>query len=143
MSLHQNLKVLSEMPLFRNIDPRRLRVIAMTGETLAFRAGERLFEKGDDGDAAYVVLRGEVDVLVPVPAGETSVAVLGPGQIVGEMAVLTDGIRSTAIAAKSDVEVMRFDRSVILSLLREFPDFSLEMIRVLARRLEATTARSV
>jgi len=143
MSLQRSVDVLTDMPLFRKIDPKRLRVIAMMAEQLSFKAGERLFEKGDEGDAAFIVLEGEVDVLVPVTGGETSVAVLGPGQIVGEMAVLTDQPRSTAIAARTDLRVMRFDRGMVLNLLREFPDFALELIRVLAQRLETTTMRSV
>lgn len=143
MSLKRSVDVLTDMPLFRKIDGKRLRVIAMMAEQLSFRAGERLFEKGDEGDAAFIVLDGEVDVLVPVGSGETSVAVLGPGQIVGEMAVLTDQPRSTAIAARTDLRVMRFDRGMVLNLLREFPDFALELIRVLAQRLETTTMRSV
>ena len=139
MSLKMIVKVLAEVPLFRNVDPKQLRVFAMMGESLTYRAGERLFEKGDDGDAAYVVINGEVDVLVPTDQGEASVAVLGAREIFGEMAVLCNQPRSTAIAARSDLMVLRLDRSVIMKLLHEFPGIALEFIRVLAGRLEATS----
>jgi CRP-like cAMP-binding protein len=125
--------------MFRNIDPKRLRLFAFMGETLTYRAGERLFERGDDGNAAYIIIDGTVDVLVPVEDGETAVAALGSKEIFGEMAVLCDQPRSTAIAARTDLTVLRLQRSTFLNLLREFPDVALELIKVLASRLEATT----
>ena len=139
MSLNRAVQVLQEMPLFRNLDLKRLRVVAMMGEPQAYRAKERLFEKGDEGDAAFIILEGEVEVLVPAEGGEQSVAVLGEGEIFGELAVICDQTRSTAIAARTELQVLRLDRDVVLNLMREFPDISLEMVRILARRLERTT----
>jgi len=140
MSLNRAVQVLQEMPLFRNIDMKRLRVVAMMGESQAYRAKERLFEKGDEGDAAFIIIDGEVEVLVPAEGGEQSVATLGKGEIFGELAVISDQTRSTAIAARCELEVLRLDRNVVLNLMREFPDISLEMVRILAQRLERTTS---
>lgn len=139
MSLNRAVQVMQEMQLFRNVDPKQLKVVAMMGEARIYRAGERLFEKGDEGDAAYIVLGGEVDVLVPTGGGEQRVAVLGPGEIFGELAVICEQPRSTGIAARSDLEVLRLDRNVVLNLIREFPDISLELVRILGSRLERTT----
>ena len=139
MSLNRAVQVLQEMPLFRNLDLKRLRVVAMMGESQAYRARERLFEKGDEGDAAFIIIDGEVEVLVPVEGGEQSVAILGKGEIFGELAVICDQTRSSAIAARSELEVLRLDRNVVLNLMREFPDISLEMVRILGGRLERTT----
>ncbi len=139
MSLNQAVQVLQEMPLFRNLDLKRLRVVAMMGESQAYRDQERLFEKGDEGDAAFIIIDGEVEVLVPVDGGEQSVAILGKGEIFGELAAICNQTRSTAIAACSELEVLRLDRSVVLNLMREFPDISLELVRILGGRLERTT----
>jgi CRP-like cAMP-binding protein len=139
MSLNQVVQVMQEMPLFRNVDQKQLRVVAMMGEARTYRGGERLFEKGDEGDAAYIVVTGEVEVLVPSDGSEQSVATLGKGELFGEMAVLCDQSRTTAIAAKSDLEVLRLDRDVVLNLMREFPAITLELVRILGRRLERTT----
>ncbi len=139
MSLNKTVDVLCEVPMFRNVDPKQLRLFAFMGETLTYREGERLFEKGDEGDAAFVVINGSVNVLVPNDDGETAVATLSEREIFGEMAVLCDQRRSTAIAAKTDVEVLRLDRAVIMNLLQEFPHIALELLKVLASRLEATT----
>jgi CRP-like cAMP-binding protein len=124
MSLNQAVQVLQEMPLFRNVDPKQLRVVAMMGESLTYRAGERLFEKGDEGDAAFIIIGGEVEVLVPANGGEQSVAILGKGELFGELAVICDQARTTAIAARSELETLRLGRSVVLNLMREFPDIN-------------------
>jgi CRP-like cAMP-binding protein len=139
MSLNRAVEVMQEMPLFRNVDPKQLRVVAMLGESRSYRAGERLFEKGDEGDSAYIILNGEVSVLVPSDGGEQAVAVIGKGEIFGELAVLCEQPRSTAIAARTDLEVLRLDRAMLLNLIREFPDITLELVRILGRRLERTT----
>ncbi|HET7409063.1 MAG TPA: cyclic nucleotide-binding domain-containing protein [Paracoccaceae bacterium] len=139
MSLNDAVNVMMEVPMFRNVEPKRLRLFAFMGETLTYRAGERLFEKGDDGDAAYIIIDGTVDVLVPVEDGEFPVATLGAREIFGEMAVLCSRPRSTAIAARTDLTVLRLQRSAFLNLLCEFPEIALELIRILADRLEATT----
>ncbi len=139
MSLNQAVDVMMEIPMFRRVDPKRLRLFAFMGETLTYRAGERLFEKGEEGNAAFIIIDGTVDVLVPVDGGETAVAALGAKEIFGEMAVLCDQPRSTAIAARTELTVLRLQRSAFLNLLREFPDIALELIKVLASRLESTT----
>jgi CRP-like cAMP-binding protein len=139
VSLNDAVDVMCEIPMFRNVDPKRLRLFAFMGETLTYHARERLFEKGEEGDAAYVILEGEVDVLIPTGDGEISVAVLGAREIFGEMAVLCDQPRSTAIAAKTDLKVLRLERKALMDMLHEFPDISLELIKVLASRLETTS----
>ena len=139
MGIRQTTEVLREMELFSKVDDRQLRAVAMMGEELSYREGERLFEQGEEGDAAYVVISGAVEVIVKVEDGERAVATLGRGEIFGELAVLCDKPRSTAIAAREALVVFRLDRGVILNMLREFPDVALQMIRILGRRLEVTT----
>ena len=139
MNLKEIVCVLCEIPMFRNVEEKRLKLFAMMGQTLTYRQGERLFEKGDEGDAAYVILDGAVDVLIPTDSGEISVAVLGSKEIFGEMAVLLDQPRTTAIAARTDLKVLLLDRQAFFNMLSEFPDVAIELIKVIGARLEATT----
>lgn len=139
MGIRDITAVLREMELFSKVDDRQLRAVAMMGEELSYRDGERLFDQGDEGEAAYVVIEGAVEVLVRVNGGERSVATLGKGEIFGELAVLCDRPRTTGIAARGDLVALRLERGVILNMLREFPDIALQMIRILGRRLELTT----
>ncbi|MEL6478218.1 MAG: cyclic nucleotide-binding domain-containing protein [Pseudomonadota bacterium] len=141
MSLSRTVDVMQATPLFRRLDPKRLRVVAMMGQTLRYRDGERLFEQGSEGEDAYVLLTGEVDVLVAAGDEERVVATLGPGEIFGEIAALTDQPRTSSIRAQAEVEVLQLDRQTILALMREFPDIALELIRILANRLRDTSAQ--
>ena len=142
MSLSATLEVLRAMALFRQLDPARLRLVALAGRVQVLRARERLWERGEAGDHVYIVLAGSVDVLVPSDGGEVSVAVIGSGEIVGEMAVLTGNPRSMAIAAREDSRLFRLEGDTVLGLLREFPELSLEVIRILADRLDRANARA-
>lgn len=132
------IDVLQEAAIFRNIDAKRLKLVAYLGQTLEYHVGERLFERGDEGDAVFVVLEGEVEVIVPTAAGEAPVAVLGKYEIFGEMGVFSDQARSAAIQAKTKATVLRLEKTALLGLLQEFPDVALDVIKVLAKRLDAT-----
>ncbi|MEM9100218.1 MAG: cyclic nucleotide-binding domain-containing protein [Pseudomonadota bacterium] len=141
MNLNQAVEVMQGTPIFRKLDPKRLRVVAMMGDTLSYRAGERLFEAGEEGDSAFVILSGSVDVMVKVPDGEIAVTELKQGEIFGEIAALTGQPRTSAIQARSDLDVLRLDRPTITNLVREFPDIALEIIGVMADRLRDTSAQ--
>lgn len=139
MDMNAALAVLRETPLFRDTDPQRLKVVAMVGDRLRYRAGEAVFDRGDDGDAAYVVLSGAVDVVIPTEGGEQVVARLGRGELFGEIAVLCDRPRTSGIVAAEETELLRLERDTLTGLMTDLPGLSMRMIRMLAQRLEATT----
>ena len=139
MSLNKAVEAMQQTPIFAGIDPKRLRLLAFMSESLTYRAGELLFDQGDEGDSALVVIDGSASVLINIGGEKKEVAVIGSKQIFGEMAVLCDIPRTAAIGAKSDLEVLRIDRDAFLKLLSEFTEVSLQVMRFLAARLEATT----
>lgn len=139
MSLTDTIEVLRDTALFRKLDDKRLKVIAMMGETQSFRSGEEIFAQGDEGDAAYIVISGSVDVIVGTDGSATAVTTLGRAEIFGEIAVLCDLRRTTGIRAHEDASVLKLSRTQLLNLMQEFPDIALEMIRILGNRLQATT----
>lgn len=139
MSLNKAVEAMQQTPIFTGIDPKRLRLLAFMSESLTYRAGELLFDQGDEGDSAFVVIDGSASVLINIGGEKKEVAVIGSKQIFGEMAVLCDIPRTAAIGAKSDLEVLRIDRDAFLKLLSEFTEVSLQVMRFLAARLEATT----
>lgn len=126
-------------PIFAGVDPKRLRLLAFMSESLTYREGEMIFDQGEDGDSAFVVIEGAATVTVEINGEKVDVAEIGPKQIFGEMAVLCDMPRTAAISAKNDLSVLRIERDPFLKLLREFPEVSLKVMRFLARRLENTT----
>lgn len=139
MSLDQAVEAMVMTPIFSGVDPKRLRLLAFMSESLTYREGELIFDQGEEGDSAFVVIEGAATVSVQIGGKKVDVAEIGPKQIFGEMAVLCDVPRTAAISAKSDLSVLRIERDPFLKLLREFPDVSLKVMRFLARRLENTT----
>ncbi len=67
-------------------------------------------------------------------------ATVGPNSIIGEIAILCDVNRTATVRANSALDVLRIDKDQFLALLAEFPEMSVEIIRVLANRLSQTTA---
>ena len=139
MSLDKAVEAMVMTPIFKGVDPKRLRLLAFMSESLTYRDGETLFDQGEEGDSAFVVIEGEADVIIDTGEAKITVATIGAKQIFGEMAVLADVPRTAAIVAKGDLSVLRIERDPFLKLLREFPDVALRVMRFLALRLESTT----
>ena len=97
MSLNQEVELLRSVPLFAKIDQSKLKLLAFTSERLTYREGQELFQQGDMGDAAYVIVEGEVAVMIDTPSGRMQVAKMGKNAFVGEIAILCDVPRTATI----------------------------------------------
>ena len=136
MTLETEVQSLRQVPMFRDIDPARLKLLAFTSERVNFAEGQKFFQQGDAADAAYVVLQGKADVTIDSPRGDIKVAELGQNAIVGEMGILSDSPRSATIVAAAPTTALRIDKRVFLELLTQFPQMSIAVMRELASRLE-------
>ena len=140
MSLDEEVDVLRRIPLFGNIEPTKLKLLAFTSERLTYDKGQTLFRQGDMGDAAYIILDGEADVVVSAPPGEPrKVAGLGRHDIIGEIAVLCDVPRTASVIAASRLTTLKISKDNFIRMITEFPQMAVEILRELARRLEKTT----
>lgn len=143
MTLDAEVSSLRQVPMFRDIDPSRLKLLAFTSEHVQFSKGQRLFAQGDAADAAYVILDGRADVVLANPTGAVKVAELGRNDLVGEMGILSDAPRSATVVATEPSSVLRIDKRVFFELLNQFPQMSIAIMRELANRLERTNAQLV
>jgi CRP/FNR family transcriptional regulator, cyclic AMP receptor protein len=100
-------------------------------------AGQTLFREGDLGDAFYVVTAGEVDIRV----GEELVETVGPGGVVGEMAMIDGGARSASAVARTDSRVVRLDEKRFKFLVQQTPNFAVQVMRIMADRLRRMDSR--
>ncbi|MCB0328039.1 MAG: DUF1003 domain-containing protein [Bdellovibrionales bacterium] len=104
-------------------------------------AGEYIFQVGDDGDALYFVEEGTVELYIKDHAGgQISLAVLEPGEIFGEIAVLDGGSRTASAVCRSDVLVQRLDRSEFVELLHSNTEIGLALLALIANRLREADA---
>ena len=141
MTLETEVQSLRQVPMFRDIDPARLKLLAFTSERGNFAEGQKFFQQGDAADAAYVILQGKADVAVDSTGGEIKIAELGQNAIVGEMGILSDSPRSATIIAAAPTTALRIDKRVFLELLTQFPQMSIAVMRELASRLEKMNAQ--
>jgi CRP-like cAMP-binding protein len=141
VSLNEEVDVLKKIPLFAKIEPSKLKLLAFASERLKFQAGQALCQQGDVADTAYIIIDGEADVTVESPAGEIRVAKLGKNDLVGEIAILIDVRRTATVRAVSDVTTLAISKELFYRMVTEFPQMGVEIMRELARRLEATTAQ--
>lgn len=128
---------LSRVGLLRALPPSEVQALVSLVESVEASDGTVVFTQGEAGDALYVVARGEVEVL----SGGRSIARLGPGEVVGEMALVSGEPRSATVRAAGDAELMRIDKSDFDRLVASSPPLALALSRLLAQRLGATSAR--
>ena len=140
-NLSYDAEALRRIPLFAEMSPTKLKLLAFACDRLRFAAGERLFAQGDYGDAAYVILSGEVDIVVSTEERSVRVARLGQHDFVGEMAILCDVPRTATAEATTDqpVETLKIHRNAFFELLETSPEMAIRVTRELAHRLAKTT----
>ncbi len=103
------LQLLQQVPLFKNISEPVLKLVAEAAEPLTFSAGETIVSEGQPAGALYVVLRGQVRAF---REGEATPIMLGPGDSIGEVALLDGGsIGLTMVAVeRADLVALRLER---------------------------------
>jgi CRP/FNR family cyclic AMP-dependent transcriptional regulator len=117
--------------------PRELSGKLLAGErTVMLREGETLFERGDAGDGCYWVRRGVLSVCIASTDGEQrTLAILGPGAIVGELAMIDGQPRSATVRAIRDCVLTFVSRAAFADMLRRHPELYSDIVATLAGRL--------
>ncbi len=112
--------------VFRNEPGRRL------------AAGEILFSKGDAAQEIHILRSGELQILDGNRVFET----VGPGGIVGEMALIDGGLRSATVRASAPSEVVALDQRRFLFMVQQAPYFALRVMRVMSARLRSMNVQA-
>ena len=139
MSLNDDVQVLKGIPLFAKVEPGKLKLLAFTSERLTYLADDALFEEGDPGDAAYIILEGDAAVLVGTDRGPVEVARVGQNDIVGEIAILCDIPRTATVKALTDLVTLKVSKDGFFHLVTQFPQVGIAIMAELASRLHHTT----
>ncbi len=118
VTLEEVIAFLLETPLFEDLSPNELAEVVQIMQYQRVRDGQTIFREGDDGDAWFVIFRGECVVTKNAPFGPArTIATLPPRTCFGEMAVLDGSARSATVQAKGDATVFKFRRPAFQSLL--------------------------
>ncbi|MBI2391397.1 MAG: Stp1/IreP family PP2C-type Ser/Thr phosphatase [Deltaproteobacteria bacterium] len=137
--LAQKREILAKMQLFSRLTERELLRVMQAAEIREYRAGDVIMREGDKGDELFIVLSGKVAVV----RGEATLAHLGPGEHVGEMALIRAVPRSASVMAEVPSEMVVIKRSDFFEILRREHELAIkflwQFLGVLADRLDATS----
>lgn len=135
-------ELLARVPLLADLEPGELERIAQVAIPRSFPKGARVFHEGDTSDACYVVREGEVRVTREHSDGRAiALATLGPGELVGELAMLDGGVRSASVEALTDVELLAVSAGDMRGLLERNAEITTKLVVKLAQRLRETNER--
>jgi CRP-like cAMP-binding protein len=142
MPLDRDVETLRNIPLFAGLPTPRLKLIAYTAELVRFESGEVIVRQGDASDAVYILAEGEAEVLLTDDEGQDmSLGTMGKNTLFGEIGVLCKGRRTTTVKAKEGVVTYKISSQLFLELVRSSPEIGMQVMTVLAQRLERSTLR--
>jgi CRP-like cAMP-binding protein len=128
------------MPLFSRLTERELLRVMQAFEVREFKDTEQVIREGDKGDELFIVLEGKVRV----SRGDQTLTHLGPGEHVGEMALIRSVPRSASVSAAGPAELIAIRRADFFEILRKEHEVAVKMLwqflGVLADRLDKTSS---
>jgi hypothetical protein len=140
--LMERILLLRSVSLLADLSPNDLKRVASIATEQHYLDSEVIFEQDEPGDEMYVIVSGEVRVLVKNDDdNKKEVARRRVGETVGEMSVISGSLRSATLTAAGDVHLLCLDQKSFEGLLRERPEVSLAVMRMLCDRLRQVTQR--
>jgi CRP/FNR family cyclic AMP-dependent transcriptional regulator len=128
--------ILSEVSLFRDLHSKQLSKLAARLHQKTFPSGANVITAEEKGDSVYVILEGTAKVYITHTDGqEVILAILGPGEVVGEMSAADSLGRSASVLTLEDSTLLWMDRLTFLSSMEEMPAIARNLVGILSRRL--------
>ncbi len=121
--------------MFSKMDTSKLKLLAFTSTLIEYQSGEMLFYIDDPADSVYLVMQGNVEILLDSVDAGNAVIVRGENSLIGEMAVISKQGRSASVRAQGSATVLRIEGDVFLQLLTVNPDVALDVMRQLSDKL--------
>jgi CRP-like cAMP-binding protein len=133
---------LPALPLFSALPPRALERLLAVVEVRELASGAQVIGQGEEGKEAYVVVRGTLRAERPAAGEATVLAVLGPGAIFGEMALVSDAPRAASVHAQEATRLLVMKRSDLEALAKDEPALGLELASFCRARMVANLVRT-
>jgi len=135
MSIDDEYALLSKLELFENLEPVQLKRLIFVSQRYQLQPDEYLFKQDDPMGQVFGIVKGEFLVLLQTANGEIEVARHGPGDMVGEMSVISGEPRSASIMALTECEVIGFEKDLFISTVINDGPTALKMMQLLSERL--------
>jgi len=139
MAADEKLALLKTIPMFSTCDAREVERIGMLTEEVDLPAGRVLFSQGDSASELFVVVSGQVRV----ERDGRLLAVRGPGEFFGEIALVSEGTRTATATLETDCRLFVLGHRDFHSLMDEFPSLKMRVLETLAMRVRTLDTVSV
>ena len=136
------LAVLRKHPIFCDLDPEALDQLCRYAKHSTLKRGATIYAKGEPGNSLVAVISGTVKISVSSSDGRSAILnLIGPGEIVGEVAVLDGRARTADCTANTNCEIFIIDRREFLPFVRSQPALAMKFIELLCTRVRWTSDR--
>jgi CRP-like cAMP-binding protein len=135
MSIEDDIAFLERVPMLAVLGREALRILAIGAENRYVHDGVALFKEGEPADAAYVVQEGSFDLITD---GKGAPSTVGAGALIGELALITEIVRSATASAREPSTVIRIPRSLFLKMLEGYPDAARRLRNAVSGRVNDT-----
>jgi len=136
MGLEEDIAFFERVPTLAALGKQALRILAIGAETRHLQSGAVLFYAGELADGAYVVQEGLL-LLEPGTLAEGNEITVGPGTLIGEMALLTNTVCQATAIAKEPTVVVRIPRNLFRKMLEGYPAAAERLRDNMTERLQA------
>lgn len=139
MALSDRIK---RIPLFAELGEAEREYLARALTPRRVTPLEPLFWVGDPGDDMFFIEQGKLEICIPDHGGkEIRLAVMGPGDFVGEISLLDGGPRTATARAIGEVEVLALNRQDFHNCITRFPEVALKVVTILSTRQRTTVEK--
>jgi len=141
MALDDDIRILSAVKLFESFTAEQLRLLAFGAEPMKLPQDRKLYREDDEADSAYIIVSGTILLYRENQNGRVPITTVGPGSVLGELALIADSRRLTSAAAQTDAEVIRLNRKMFRRILEEYPEAAQALYDRIAEDLHALIHR--
>ena len=130
-----NAEFLKRVTWFEDLDAKSLEAIEKAAIEQSYKPGQEVVRQGDTGVGAFIIRSGKVEIIQERDGTQTKIATLGPGEVIGEMALLDEFPRSATARAIEPTTVIGIQRWHFLGILQSHPQLALALLPILSRRI--------
>lgn len=134
MAIDDDIAFFEQVPTLSMLGRGALRILAIGAESRYVHSGDTLFRAGDSADSGYVVQEGAFRLTLQ-PPDQTRTVTVGPGTLLGELALVTETVRSVTATAVEPSTVLCIPRPLFLKMLEGYPDAAKRLRELLAQRV--------
>jgi CRP/FNR family transcriptional regulator, cyclic AMP receptor protein len=134
-----NVAMIGEVPIFELLDDEEREALAQMLDSRDFKAGDNIFQYGEQGGEIYILRSGRVELYVESTDGEKIILAENErGDVIGELSFLDGGLRTATALAREDTQTLTMHRDRLLEFIDKHPHAAMDLLTVVGRRLRTT-----